>query len=168
MTSIAIRGAGPRLGLAIARTFGSQGFGVALISRKRGKRDSLVGKLTAAALPADVLDRDALTRALQDAAARFGGIGVLEYSPAGTVDTTALTAPTGTEPSHVEFIVQAVELKTRAMRELSAKAVPEAEAGSGEPQTAQRHRCRSPRRSASRRPRYFPGSRFPRRIDPHR
>jgi short-subunit dehydrogenase len=108
VTSIAIVGAGPQLGLAIARTFGSHGFDVALISRNRDKLDGLVGKLaadgiTAAAFPADVLDRDALTQALQDAAAHFGGIDVLEYSPVGTFGTTALTSPTGTEPSHVEF-----------------------------------------------------------------
>ncbi|QJS98938.1 SDR family NAD(P)-dependent oxidoreductase [Streptomyces asoensis] len=108
MTSIAIVGAGPQLGLAIARTFGSRGFDIALISRNRDKLDTLVGKLAAdgipaAAFPADVLDHDALTNALHDAAAHFGGIDVLEYSPVGTFSTTALTAPTATEPSHVEF-----------------------------------------------------------------
>ncbi|PBC93488.1 hypothetical protein SAMN05446589_10657 [Streptomyces sp. OV198] len=45
MTSIAIVGAGPQLGLAIARTFGSQGFDVALISRNRDKLDALVGSV---------------------------------------------------------------------------------------------------------------------------
>lgn len=111
MTSIAIVGAGPQLGLAIARTFGSQGFDVALISRNPDKLDALVGKLTAegitaAAFPADVLDRDALTRALKDAAARFGGIDVLEYSPVGTLGSTALTTPTGTEPAHVQHEIE--------------------------------------------------------------
>lgn len=86
MTSIAIIGVGPQLGLAIARTFGSQGFDVALISRSRQKLDTLVGKLAAegidaTAFPADVLDHDALGKALQDAAVKFGGIDVLEYSP---------------------------------------------------------------------------------------
>ncbi|MGW2326211.1 SDR family NAD(P)-dependent oxidoreductase [Streptomyces sp. NPDC001700] len=108
MTSIAIVGAGPQLGLAIARTFGSRGFDVALISRSREKLDALVGKLTAegvtaAAFPADVLDRDALGQALKDAATRFGGIDVLEYSPVGTFGVTTLTAPAETEPSQVEF-----------------------------------------------------------------
>jgi short-subunit dehydrogenase len=133
MTSIAIVGAGPQLGLAIARTFGSHGFDVALISRNRGKLDTLVEKLaadgiTAAAFPADVLDRDALTQALQDAAAMFGGIDVLEYSPVGTFGTTALTAPTGTEPSHVEFemnfqlygAIAATKAVLPAMREAGA------------------------------------------------
>ncbi|QMV12176.1 SDR family NAD(P)-dependent oxidoreductase [Streptomyces lincolnensis] len=86
---IAIVGAGPQLGLAIARTFGSQGFDVALISRNRDKLDGLVTTLTAegitaAAFPADVLDRHGLTQALKEAATRFGGIDVLEYSPAET------------------------------------------------------------------------------------
>ncbi|MGX5208088.1 SDR family NAD(P)-dependent oxidoreductase [Streptomyces violaceus] len=108
MPSIAIVGAGPQMGLAIARTFGSQGFDVALISRNRDKLDDLVGKLEAegidaAAFPANVLDRAGLTRAIESAAAEFGGIEVLEYSPVGTFGSTALTAPAGTEPSHVEF-----------------------------------------------------------------
>ncbi|MFI7640647.1 SDR family NAD(P)-dependent oxidoreductase [Nonomuraea sp. NPDC049400] len=107
MTSIAIVGAGPQLGLAIARTFGSHGFDVALISRNRAKLDDLVGRLTAegitaAAFPADVLDRDALIQALKDAVTQFGGIDVLEYSPVGTLGSTALTIPSETEPSHVQ------------------------------------------------------------------
>jgi len=108
MSSIAIVGAGPQLGLAIARTFGSHGFSVALISRDRAKLDGLVAKLvddriTAAAFPADVLDRDALTQALKNAAARFGRIDVLEYSPVGTFGITKLTSPTGTDAADVEF-----------------------------------------------------------------
>jgi NAD(P)-dependent dehydrogenase (short-subunit alcohol dehydrogenase family) len=133
VTSIAIVGAGPQLGLAIARTFGSHGFDVALISRNRDKLDTLVGKLAAdginaAAFPADVLDRDALTRALKDAATRFGGIDVLEYSPVGTFGTTVLTSPTGTEPAHVEFemnfqlygAIAATQAVLPAMREAGA------------------------------------------------
>ncbi|MBK3626291.1 SDR family NAD(P)-dependent oxidoreductase [Streptomyces sp. MBT49] len=108
MSSIAIVGAGPQLGLAIARTFGAHGYDVALISRDPVKLDALVGKLAAedigaAAFPADVLDRAGLTRALAAASARFGGIDVLEYSPVGSFGVTTLTAPAGTEPSHVEF-----------------------------------------------------------------
>ena len=87
MPTIAIVGAGPGMGLAIARTFGSRGFDVALISRTKEKLQTLVDQLgqegiTAAAFPADVLDRASLTDALDAAKARFGGIDVLEYSPA--------------------------------------------------------------------------------------
>lgn len=87
MPTLAIVGAGPGMGLAIARTFGSRGFDVALIARTRGKLEALVAQLsqegiTAAAFPADILDRAALTDALDAAEARFGGVDVLEYSPA--------------------------------------------------------------------------------------
>ncbi|GAA4972733.1 NADP-dependent 3-hydroxy acid dehydrogenase YdfG [Nonomuraea thailandensis] len=87
MPTIAIVGAGPGLGLAIARTFGSRGFDVALIARTKDKLETLVAQLgkegiTAEAFPADVLDRPSLTTALEAAADRFGGIDVLEYSPA--------------------------------------------------------------------------------------
>ncbi|MCZ0999524.1 SDR family NAD(P)-dependent oxidoreductase [Streptomyces mirabilis] len=106
MTSIAIIGAGPQMGLAIARTFGKQGFDVALISRDRAKLDGLVDTLgaegiTAAAFPASVLDHDALTQALKDAADRFGGIDVLEYSPLD-IASTALATPSGSDPSHIQ------------------------------------------------------------------
>ncbi|QNP68190.1 SDR family NAD(P)-dependent oxidoreductase [Streptomyces roseirectus] len=107
MPTIAIIGAGPQLGRAIARTFGTQGFDVALISRSRANLDALVSGLaeegiTAAGFPADVMDRDALTQALKAAADKFGGIDVLEYSPVGTSGSTALTTPTETEPEHVQ------------------------------------------------------------------
>ena len=62
--------------------------------------------ITAAAFPADVLDRDALTQALKDAAARFGGIDVLEYSPVGTMGSTVLTTPVETEPAHVQHEIE--------------------------------------------------------------
>ncbi|WP_345008544.1 SDR family NAD(P)-dependent oxidoreductase [Streptomyces shaanxiensis] len=133
MTSIAIIGADPQLGLAIARTFGAQGFDVALISRDREKLDGIVGKLgaegiTAAAFPANVLDRAGLTQALQDAATRFGGIDVLEYSPVGQFGVTTLTSPAGTEPSDVEFemnfqlygAIAATQAALPAMREAGA------------------------------------------------
>jgi NAD(P)-dependent dehydrogenase (short-subunit alcohol dehydrogenase family) len=113
MPSIAIIGAGPKLGLAIARTFGVQGFDVALVARNRATLDGLVATLesegiTAAAFPADVLDRPALTEAISRAAARFGGIDVLEYSPAGTVETTTMTSPSQTGPEDVQ---QQIELQ---------------------------------------------------------
>ncbi|KAB2350050.1 SDR family NAD(P)-dependent oxidoreductase [Actinomadura rudentiformis] len=87
MPVIAIVGAGPGMGLAIARTFGKRGFDVALIARTKDKLDALVDQLgqegiTAAAFPADVMDGPSLTAALEAVTARFGGIDVLEYSPA--------------------------------------------------------------------------------------
>jgi NAD(P)-dependent dehydrogenase (short-subunit alcohol dehydrogenase family) len=91
MSTIAIVGAGPGMGLSIAQVFGAHGFQVALISRSKPKLDKLVAQLgetgiTSAAFPADVADLTALTTALEQAAARFGAIGVLEYSPYGGLD----------------------------------------------------------------------------------
>ena len=108
MPSIAIVGAGPGMGLAIARTFGSRGFDVALIARNRDKLDELVLRLgaegiTADAFPADVLDHDALTQALKSAATRFGGVDVLEYSPAVSLESVSLTAPSRTGSSDVQW-----------------------------------------------------------------
>ncbi|MDT0483149.1 MULTISPECIES: SDR family NAD(P)-dependent oxidoreductase [Streptomyces] len=100
MPTLALVGAGSGMGLAIARTFGSRGFDVALISRTKEKLQTLVDRLgqegiTAAAFPADVLDRASLTDALDAAKARFGGVDVLEYSPAphSPVPGVTLAAP---------------------------------------------------------------------------
>ena len=133
MPTIAIVGAGPGMGLAIARAFGSRGFDVALVARNQTKLDGLVDQLaaegiTAAAFPADVLDHDALTQALKNAATRFGGIDVLEYSPAGTIATTTLTTPSQTTPDDVrremDFNLYGAITATRAvlpaMREAGA------------------------------------------------
>jgi NADP-dependent 3-hydroxy acid dehydrogenase YdfG len=65
-----------------------------------------VDGITAAAFPADVLDRDALTHALKEAAARFDGIDVLEYSPVGSFSSTALTTPTQTDPARVQHEIE--------------------------------------------------------------
>jgi NADP-dependent 3-hydroxy acid dehydrogenase YdfG len=86
MPTIAIVGAGPSLGLSIAKIFGSHGFTVALISRNESKLDHLVRELasqgiTSAAFPADVSNHPQLEQALQAAKKHFGQIDVLEYSP---------------------------------------------------------------------------------------
>jgi short chain dehydrogenase len=104
MSVIAIVGAGPGLGLSIARRFGREGFSVALISRTPANLDRLVAELAASGIQAagfagDVLDRPALTAGLAAAADRFGPVDVLEYSPAphgappGLGASSAVTMP---------------------------------------------------------------------------
>ena len=66
MTTIAIVGAGPGLGAAVARRFGTEGFAVAVVSRSQDRVDALVGDLTTAGVTArgyaaDVREPDALT-----------------------------------------------------------------------------------------------------------
>ena len=87
MPVIAIVGAGPQMGLALARTFGAQGYKVALVSRHPAKQDLLIAALAregieAAAFRGDVLDRASITSGLADVKQRFGPVDVLEYSPA--------------------------------------------------------------------------------------
>jgi NADP-dependent 3-hydroxy acid dehydrogenase YdfG len=84
--SIVIVGAGPNLGLAIARRFGREGLAVGLISRQQAKLDDLAGQLsgegiTAAGAAADIRDSDSLAAAIRSLAARLGEVEVLEYSP---------------------------------------------------------------------------------------
>lgn len=98
MPTLTIVGAGPGLGLAIARLFGAHGYQVALIARNNNKLATLVGQLeqdgiTAAGFAADVTDRPRLTAALAEAAAHFGPIDVVEYSPAPTPPAPGTLAP---------------------------------------------------------------------------
>ncbi|MEU2200641.1 SDR family NAD(P)-dependent oxidoreductase [Isoptericola sp. NPDC019482] len=101
MTTLAIIGAGPGLGLSVARRFGREGFSVALVARDAAKLDRLASGLrdegvTAAGYVADARDRTALTAALDRAAAELGPVEVLQYSPVParefmkpTLETTA-------------------------------------------------------------------------------
>ncbi|MGW1061497.1 SDR family NAD(P)-dependent oxidoreductase [Micromonospora rubida] len=122
MPTIAVVGAGPGMGLAIARTFGLKGFDVALIARNAERLDGFAGQLatqgvTAKGFPADVLDRDSLTKALTDAAEHFGGIEVLEYSPGGPEPkflTPAKAAPEDVD-LQMQYLVYGAMTATRAV-----------------------------------------------------
>lgn len=86
MTTVAIVGAGPGLGLATARRFGSAGHSVALVSRGAEHRDDLTADLDrdgiqARGFTADVLDPASLIAALHRAADALGPVEVLQYSP---------------------------------------------------------------------------------------
>lgn len=86
MSTIAIIGAGPNLGAAVARRFGAEGFAVALISRDQAKLDDLAAGLradgvTAVGFAADVRDPSSLRSALGNADGELGEISVLQYSP---------------------------------------------------------------------------------------
>jgi short-subunit dehydrogenase len=98
---ITVVGAGPGLGLSIAKVFGSHGFKVALISRSQGRLDVLAERLAlegveTATFSADVRDRPSLVDALSRVKDRYGAIDVLEYSPAASgstiVSATEVTA----------------------------------------------------------------------------
>ncbi|MCX4862069.1 SDR family NAD(P)-dependent oxidoreductase [Streptomyces canus] len=91
MTTFALIGAGPGLGLATARRFGAAGHTVALIARDAQKLDGLTADLArddvqARGYPADVLDIESLTAALYAAAADLGTVEILQYSPVPRAD----------------------------------------------------------------------------------
>ncbi|MEU5308022.1 SDR family NAD(P)-dependent oxidoreductase [Streptomyces sp. NPDC021562] len=91
MSSVAIVGAGPGLGAAVARRFGREGFRVALVARDGGRLDALVRELSglgveARGYSADVRDPDALAAALARAAEELGTVEVLQYSPVPQAD----------------------------------------------------------------------------------
>lgn len=86
MPTLAIIGAGPGLGAAVARRFGAEGFAIALVSRDQAKLDVLAAELRDAGMvargyAADVREPAALEDALARAAAELGPITALQYSP---------------------------------------------------------------------------------------
>jgi short-subunit dehydrogenase len=88
MKTIAIFGAGPALGMAVARRFGREGFQVALVARDPGRLDEMVKTLdasdvAASAFLADLNEPAAALRAADEIEQRLGPIDVLEYSPTG-------------------------------------------------------------------------------------
>ena len=89
--TIAVIGAGPGVGRAVAERFGREGFKVALLSRNSDRLEKMVQELAAEgieakAFAADVFDRAGLASALAAAAAAFGPVDVLVYNPTGTPD----------------------------------------------------------------------------------
>lgn len=115
MSVIAIVGAGPGLGAAVAQRFGREGFSVALISRNRDKLATLGEELTSQgvttkAYVADIADREAVSAALQSAAEDLGDIEVLQFSPVPgkeflkpVLDTTVEDLRSATELSILGF-----------------------------------------------------------------
>jgi NAD(P)-dependent dehydrogenase (short-subunit alcohol dehydrogenase family) len=87
MPVIAILGAGPGMGLAIAKRFGAHGYRVALLSRDPAKQEALVTELAthgiiSRAFRADARDRGSVASGLAAVTRRLGAIDVLEFSPA--------------------------------------------------------------------------------------
>lgn len=86
MPTAVVIGAGPGLGLAIARRFGREGYRVALVSRNSARHADYLAQLTgsgieAAAFAADVRDVEQLDAALDQVIERFGGADLVYYGP---------------------------------------------------------------------------------------
>ena len=98
MSVIAIIGAGPGMGFAIAKTFGAHGYNVALLSRTNAKLDAIMTTLDkydirAVTIAANIHDRTSIVSGLRTVKLHFGAIDVLEYSPTdGTMPLAPATA----------------------------------------------------------------------------
>ncbi|GAB4042954.1 SDR family NAD(P)-dependent oxidoreductase [Spirosoma litoris] len=110
--TLAIIGAGPGVGLAIAEKFGLQGYKVALLSRNTKKLALLQSKLQAQGIAAsifkvDILDRDSITQALYQVIDTYGSIDVLEFSPSPAWESlrTPRHIDVANEQYHLDFQV---------------------------------------------------------------
>lgn len=87
--TIAILGAGPALGLSVARRFGREGYQVALVARRREQLARLTESLhaddiTAQAFPADLESTATIPGVVASIEQELGPIDVLLYAPAGS------------------------------------------------------------------------------------
>lgn len=102
MPTIAVVGAGPGLGLSIAKAFGDHGYSAALVARTQEKLDAFAAQLgesgiEAEGFAADVMDPASIAAAFDRIKERFGAVDVLEYSPAPHNPVPGLSSPTPLE-----------------------------------------------------------------------
>ncbi|MFG1947668.1 SDR family NAD(P)-dependent oxidoreductase [Nonomuraea sp. NPDC048826] len=126
--TLVVVGAGPGLGMGVARAFGRHGFQVGLIARTKDTLDGLVGDLarlgiTAAAFPADIRDRDALTDALTRVEETLGPVDVLEYSPSptGPITHAAQTTVTSAAAQFELHVLGAVAAVGQVLPQMRAR-----------------------------------------------
>lgn len=129
MTTFALVGAGPGLGLATARRFGTAGHAVALVARDAERLQEMTaglarGGIQARGYTADVLDNESLATALHTAAADLGAVEILQYSPVPRADFMKQVLDTGADDLDaplafsVKGPVTAVHAVLPGMREL--------------------------------------------------
>jgi short-subunit dehydrogenase len=93
--SIAVLGAGPALGRAVARRYAEEGYEVALVARRREPLEQLAGELTSAgatayAVPGDLSDTAGVASLAQQIRDKIGDPDALYYGP--TAGGSALAA----------------------------------------------------------------------------
>lgn len=84
--TLLVVGAGPGIGMSLARRFGREGYQAGLISRSQEKLDGYVSELSSLGIKSfgttgDVFNHDGLKSAIAKIVAQLGPIDVLEYSP---------------------------------------------------------------------------------------
>ncbi|SFH33885.1 short chain dehydrogenase [Priestia megaterium] len=108
MKNIVIVGAGPGLGMSIAKKFGKNGFRIALIARNEEKLNQLVIELEqlgieAASFQADILNKAQISLAFATIKEKYGFIDVVEYSPTPSIDTVTTALDVTEENALYQF-----------------------------------------------------------------
>lgn len=126
--TLVVVGAGPGLGMGVARAFGRHGFHVGLIARSKDTLDALAGELTglgvqAAAFPADIHDREALASAVTRAEETLGPVDVLEYgpSPTGRITGAARTTAESAAEQFALHVLGAVTAVGQVLPQMRAR-----------------------------------------------
>jgi short-subunit dehydrogenase len=102
--SIAVFGAGPGLGQAVARRYARDGYAVTLVGRHSGPLDRLAKDLTRAGatahvIPADLSDTDATPRLAGQIRAKAGHLDALYYAP---TPATGFVSAANLTPQHAQ------------------------------------------------------------------
>lgn len=92
---LVVIGAGPGVGLAVARRFGREGFRAVLLGRDQEQIDALVAELADEGVPADgtpvaLNDASDVRRTVAAAGERHGRIDVLHFNPSAWRERTVL------------------------------------------------------------------------------
>jgi NAD(P)-dependent dehydrogenase (short-subunit alcohol dehydrogenase family) len=132
--SIVVVGAGPGLGLAIARRFGGEGHPVALLSRNAERHEGYLASLRsdgidAIALAVDVTEPGQLRAAVTEVAQRLGPVGVAYYGPGAANPTSRPEPILQTRASDVDEAVRTMVLPALELTELVLPGMIESGAG---------------------------------------
>lgn len=106
MPTLAVLGAGPGLGLSIARRFQREGYATALVSRRGFQADNATG------YAADLTDLTAVPDVLAKIREDLGPIDTLYFGPATT--STTITALDKATPADVRAAIDAILLPATA------------------------------------------------------
>lgn len=115
-----IAGAGPRVGLAVARRFAQEGFAVALIARREAALAEMVAAIvagggTARGFAADLTDLAAVRAALGRVAAEMGAPAVLVWNAGRWIETPALALDPADLEAELRLCVVGALVATQAV-----------------------------------------------------
>ena len=125
MSTIAVLGAGPGLGMSVARRFAKEGYAVGLVSRSTERHPGYLEELSASGVPALAVAADlrapgAAANALAEITAALGPIDVVYHGPGAQDLSAPMVGILETEPADIrramaETLEPAVEVANLAL-----------------------------------------------------